>query len=146
MVLQDPLDHLVLLELMVLKVQKETWDLKESQAHPGSRESLGHRVFLVLKAPLDHLEKKDLRAGRGCLDYLELMGPLVILVRRGHLERKEPKVHQAHRVPLVILVLVVLRVQMVSVVSRDQRERRVRTVSRVSRGTWESKETGVKLV
>lgn len=144
-VLRDPLDHPVLLELTDLQVPKETWDHKESQAHPVNKESLEHRVFLVPKAPLDHLEKKDLRADLGYLDYLELMGPLVILVRRVHLERKEDKVHQVHRVLLVILALVVSRVRMASVVSRDQREKRVRMVSQVSRGTWESKETGVSL-
>lgn len=90
--------------------------------------------------------KKDLRAGRGCLDYLELMGLLVILVRRVQLERKEHRVPQVHRVLLVILALVVSRVLMVSVVSRGQRERRARMVSQVSRETWESKETGVSLV
>lgn len=145
-VLRDPLDHLVLLELMDLQVPKETWDHKESPARPVSRESQEHRVFLVLKAPSDHPEKKDLRAGRGCLDYRELMGLLVILVRRVHLERKEAKVHQVHRVPLVILALVVSRVPMVFVVSRDQRERRAKMVSQVLRETWESKETGVSLV
>lgn len=128
-----------------LQVPKETWDHKESQAHPGSRESPEHRVFLVLKALSDHLVKKDLMAGRGCLDYLELMGLLVILVKRVHLERKEPWVPQVHRVLLVILALVVSRVPMVSVVSKAERERRVRTVSQVSRETWESKETGVSL-
>lgn len=145
MVLQDPLDRLVLLELMGLLVPKETWDHKENQAHPVSRESLEHRGFLVLKAPLDHLVKKDLRAGRGCLDYLELMGLLVILEKRVHLERKEARVHWVHRVLSVILALVVSRVPTVSVVSRVQRERRVRMVSQVSRETWESKETGVSL-
>lgn len=146
MVHQDPLDLLVLLELTGLQVQKGTWDHKENQAHLGSRESPEHRVFLVLKAPLDHLVKKDLRAGRGYLDYLELMGHLVILVRRVHLERKEHRVQQVHRVLLVILVLVVSRGPMVSVVSRGQKERRARMVSQVSRVTWESKETGVRLV
>lgn len=145
MVLQDPLDPLVLLELTGLQVPKETWDHKENQAHPGSRESQEHRVSLVLKAPSDHLVKKDPRAGRGCLDYPELMGLLVILVRRVLLERKEPRVPQVHRVLLVILALVVSRVPMVSVVSRGQRERRARMVSQVLRETWESKETGVRL-
>lgn len=145
MVLQEPLVLLVLLESTGLQVPKETWDHKENQAHLGSRESPEHRVFLVLKAPLDHPVKKDHRAGRGCLDYLELMGLLVILVRRVHLERKEPRVQLVHRVLLVILALVVSRVLMVSVVSRDPRERRARMVSQVSRETWESKETGVRL-
>lgn len=144
-VLQDPLDLLVLLESTGLQVQKETWDHKENQAHPGSRESLERRVFPVLKAPSDHPVKKDPRAGRGCQDYLELMGLLVILVRRVQLERKERRVHQVHRVLLVILALVVSRVLTVSVVSKGQRERRVRMVSQVSRETWESKETGVRL-
>lgn len=142
MVLLDPLDLLVLLGLTGLMVPKETWDHKENQAHPGSRESPEHRVFLVLKVLSDHLVKKDLTAGRGCLDYLELMGLLVILVRRVHLERKEPWVPQVHRVLLVILAPVVSRVLMVSVVSRAGRERRARMVSQVSRETWESKETG----
>lgn len=144
-VLPDPLDLLVLLELTDLQVQKETWDHKESQAHPGSKESLEHRVFLVPKALLDHLGKKDLTAGRDWLDYLELMDLLVILVKRDHLERKEPWVHQVHRVLLVILALVVSRVLMVSVVLRGERERRARMVSQVSREIWESKETGVSL-
>lgn len=98
-----------------LQVPKETWDHKESQAHPVSRESLEHRVFLVPKAPLDHLEKKDLRAGRGWLDYPELTGLLVILVRRVQLERKEPRVHQVHRDLSVIPALVESRVLMVYV-------------------------------
>jgi len=113
---QGLLDHLVLPELMGLQVPKGTWDLKESQAHLDNRESPELRVFLVLKAPLGHPVKKDLRAGQGCLGYLELMALLVILVRRVPLERKEAKVQWVHRVLSVILALVVSRVPTVSVV------------------------------
>lgn len=115
-VLQDPLDHLVLLEWTGLQVQKETWAHKVNQAHLGSREFQVHRVFQVLKAPSDHLEKKDLLAGQDYLDYLGLMDLLVILERRVHLERKELRVHQVLRVPLVILAHVVSRELMESVV------------------------------
>lgn len=115
-VLQDPLDLLVLLEWTGLQVQKETWAHKVNQAHLGSRESQVHRVFQDLKAPLDHLEKKDLLVGQDYLDYLGLMDLLVILERRVHLERKELRVHQVPRVPLVILALVVSRELMESVV------------------------------
>lgn len=117
-VLQGPLDLLALLELTGLQVPKETWDHKENQAHQGSRESRALRVFLVPKAPSDHLVKKDLRAGQGCLDCLELMGHRVILVRRVLLERKEHRVQQVHKVLLAILVLVVSRVPTASVVLR----------------------------
>lgn len=113
---RDPLDHLVLLESMDLMGPKETWAHKASRVPQVSRGSLEHRVFLVLKVPLVHLEKKDLRAGRDWLDYLELMGLLVIQAKRVQLERKEARVLQVHRVPSVILVLVVSRVLMVSVV------------------------------
>lgn len=112
--LQDPLDHLALLESTGLQVPKETWDHKENQAHPVSRESLEHRVFLVLKAPSDHLEKRDHRVDQGYPVYLELTVLLAILERRVHLERKEAKVHQVHRVPLGIQALVESRVQTVS--------------------------------
>ncbi|KAA8580958.1 hypothetical protein FQN60_013916 [Etheostoma spectabile] len=86
---------MVLLELMGLQVPKETWDRKENQAHLGSRESPEHRVFLVLKALSDHLVKKDRRAGRGWLDYLELMGLLCVLlspiyVHTGHPGKEGP--------------------------------------------------------
>ncbi|KAK0134735.1 Collagen alpha-1(XI) chain [Merluccius polli] len=73
-VLRAPLDSLGLLVWMALTVPKETWDLKESQAHLGSKASLGHRVFPVLKALLDHLEKKDPRVDLGWLAYQELTG------------------------------------------------------------------------
>lgn len=88
-----------------LMVQKETWDRKESLGRLGSRESPAHRVFLDLKAPSDHLVKKDLWAGRGCLDYPELTGLLVILARRVLLERKDRRVRQVLRVPSVTPVL-----------------------------------------
>lgn len=103
-----PLDLLALpasLESTGLRVQKETWDPKESQGHLGSRESPAHRVFLDLKAPSDHLVKKDLRADRGCLDYPEPTGLLVILARRVLLERKGRRVRQVRRVPSVTPVL-----------------------------------------
>lgn len=116
MVLQDPLDHLASLESTGLQVPKETWDPKENQAHPVSRESLEHRVFLVLKAPSDHLEKRDRRAGQGYPVYLELMVLLDIPERRVHLERKEARVHQVHRVPSGIQAPVVSRALTVSVV------------------------------
>ncbi|KAG7216742.1 hypothetical protein INR49_021125 [Caranx melampygus] len=79
-VLQDPPDLLALLELTGLKVLKETWDHKENQAHLGSKEPQGHR---------------DLRAGLGCLDYLELMGLLCVLlspiyVHTGHPGKEGP--------------------------------------------------------
>lgn len=114
--LQDPLDHLALLESTGLRVPKETWDHKENQAHPVSRESLERRVFLVLKAPSDHLEKRVHRVDLGYPVYLELTVRLDILERRVHLERKEVKVHMVHRVLLGIQVLVVSRVLTVSVV------------------------------
>lgn len=144
-VLQAHLDHPVLLELTDLQVLKETWAHKESQVLLVSRAYPEHRVFLVLKVRLVHLEKKDLRAGQGCPDCLELMDLLVILVKRVHLEKKEHRVLRVHRVRSAILVPVVSRVLMVSAVSRGQRERRVKMASQVSRGIWESKETGVSL-
>lgn len=143
--LLDHLEALVLLELTGLKVSKETWDHKVNQAHPVSKEFQEHRVFLVLKAPLDHLVKKDLRADRGCLDCLELMVLLVILEKRVHLERKDRRVLLVLRDLLVIPALVVLREPMVSEVLRVQRERREKMVSQVLRETWESRETGVSL-
>lgn len=45
------LDSLVLLVLMVLLVQKETWDLKESQDHLASKATPEVKVSLVHKAP-----------------------------------------------------------------------------------------------
>lgn len=105
----------VLLEWTGLMVLKETWDHKENQAHPDSKESQEHRVSLVLKAPLDHLEKKDLRADPGCLVYLELTVLLVILEKRVHLEKREARVLLVLRVLSVILALVGLRELMVSV-------------------------------
>lgn len=86
----DPPDNLVSLVWTALTVPKETWAPRESQARPDSRVSPGRRVFLVLKAPSDHLVKKVLRGGQGWPACLDLMGLLAILVRRVHPERKEP--------------------------------------------------------
>lgn len=77
-----------------------------NQAHPDNKESQEHRVSLVLKAPLDHLEKKDLRADPGCLVYLELTVLLVILEKRVRLERREARVLLVLKVPSVTLALV----------------------------------------
>lgn len=104
-VLQDLLECQASPEWTDLQVPKETWDHKGNRAHQVSREFLEPRVSLVPKVRSDHLDKKDLRAGRGFLDYLELMGLLVILVRRVHLERKVPRVHWVLKVLLVILAL-----------------------------------------
>jgi len=85
-----PPDNLVSPVWTAHTVPKETWGRRESPAHPGSRESPERRVFLVLKAPSDHLVRRGLGAGQGwpaCLDPMDL---LVILVRRVHPERKEP--------------------------------------------------------
>lgn len=82
---------------MALTVPKETWGLKESQAHQGSRASLGHRVFLVLKALSDHLAKKDPRVDLGWPAYLELTVPLDILAKRDPRARKEPWVREDPR-------------------------------------------------
>lgn len=105
----------VLLEWTGLMVPKETWDRKVNQAHPDSKESQEHRVSLVLKAPLDHLEKKDLRADPGCRVYLEPTVLLVILEKRVHLERREARVLLVLRVLSVIPGLVGLRELMASV-------------------------------
>lgn len=113
--LLDLLEPQVLLESTGLMVQKETWDHKVNLGHPGSKESQEHRVSLVLKAPLDHLEKKDPRADPGCLVYLEPTVLLVILEKRDHLERREARVLLVLRVPSVILALVGLRELMASV-------------------------------
>lgn len=113
---QAPQDRPALLELTGLQVPKETWAHKESQVPQVSRASPEHRVFLVLKVLLVHLEKKDLRAGQGYLDFLELMGLLVILVKRVHLEKREHRVLQVRRVLLAILVPAVSRALMVFVV------------------------------
>lgn len=115
-VLQAPQDPPVLLELTDLQVPKETWVLKESQVLQVSRASQEHRVFPALRVPSVHPEKKDLRAGQGYLDYLELMGLLAILVRRVHLEKREHRVLQVRRVRLVILDPAASREPMVSVV------------------------------
>lgn len=112
--LLDLPEPLVLLEWTGLTVQKETWDHKVNQAHPDSKESQEHRVSLVLKALLDHLEKKDLRADPGCLVYLEPTVLLVILEKRVHLERREARVPLVLRVLSVILALVGLRELMAS--------------------------------
>lgn len=129
-----------------LTVPKETWALKESQAHLGSRVSPGRRVFPVLKARSDHLERKDPRVDLGWLVYLELMVPLDILGRRDPPERREPSVKQGPRDQSVILAPVESRVLTVSAASRVERERRVRTASPDSRETWVSRETGESLV
>jgi len=86
----DPLDSLVSLEWTALTVPKETWGHKESQGHPDSRVSRGHRVFLDLKGPSDLPEKRDLTAGRDWPAYLEQTVLPVTQAKRGPLERKEP--------------------------------------------------------
>lgn len=104
-----------LLEWTGLTDQKETWVHKVNQAHPDSKESQEHRVSLVLKAPLDHLEKKGLRADPGCLVYLEPTVLLVILVKRAHLEKREARVLLVLRVRSATLALEGLREPMASV-------------------------------
>jgi len=85
-----PPDNLVSLAWTALTVPKETWGHKESQGHPVSRVSQGHRVFLDLKGPSDLLVKRDLTAGRDWLAYLEQMVLPVTQAKRAPLERKEP--------------------------------------------------------
>lgn len=92
-----------------------TWDHKVNQALPDSKEFLEHRVSLVLKAPSDHLEKRDLRADPGFLVYPEQTVLLVILEKRVHLGRREARVLLVHRVLSATLALVGLRELMASV-------------------------------
>lgn len=99
-----PLDSLVLLELMALRVQKETWVLKESLGLPDSRESLAHKVFQVLKALLVHLVKKDPRVNLVSQACLVQTGLMVTRAKKVHLEKKVPKDSPAHKGQLDILV------------------------------------------
>lgn len=105
--LLDLLDNLALLVLMVRRVPKETWGLRESQVLLDSRESQEDRVFQVHRDPSDHPEKKALREGLVCLDCLVQMGLLDILVKRVHLERKELWASLVPRAPSAILALAV---------------------------------------
>lgn len=86
-----------------------------NQVHPDNKESQEHRVSLVLKAPSDLLEKRDLGADLGCLVYLEQTALLVILEKRVHLERREARVLLVLRVLSVTLALEELRELMASV-------------------------------
>lgn len=110
--LQEPQ---ALLEWTGLMDQKGTWDHKVNQALPDSKEFREHRVSLVLKAPSDHLEKRDRRADPGCLVYLEPTALLAILEKRVHQERREARVLLVLRVLSVTLALVGLRELMASV-------------------------------
>lgn len=104
--LPDHQEPQALLEWTGLMDQKGTWGHRVNQALPDSKEFQEHRVSLVLKAPLDHLEKRDLGADPGCLVYLELTARLVILGKRVRLERREDRVLLVLRVPSVTLALV----------------------------------------
>lgn len=105
--LLDLLDNLALLVLMVHTVPKETWDPRESRGLRVSRESQEDRVFQVLKAPSDRLEKKVLMEGLVCLECLAQTDLLDILVKRVHRERKELWASSVPRAPSAILALVV---------------------------------------
>lgn len=94
---------------------KGTWDHKVNQALPDSKEFREHRVSQVLKAPSDHLEKRDRRGDPGCLVYLEQTALLVILEKRVHLGRREARVLSVLRVLSATLALVGLRELMASV-------------------------------
>lgn len=89
-------DSVVLLDLMVKLVPKETWVHKESQDLLVSRVRLVHMVSLVLKVRSGLPVKKDLKVNKVWLVLLVLTAPLVTRAK---------KVLQARKEELVPLVL-----------------------------------------
>lgn len=83
------LDSAVSQDLTAKLVPKATWAPKEREGPLASRGSLDHKVWSVLKALLDHLVKKDLKAVRVWQAWVALTVLLVILGRKAPPERKE---------------------------------------------------------
>lgn len=89
---------------MAPKDPKGTWVPKESpdlQVNKGIQEL---KVFLVHKVQLVLLVKKDHKEKQGLLDFLVLMGLLVILEKKASPEIRVLWVLLVHRVLLAILV------------------------------------------
>lgn len=89
---------------MAPKDQKVTWVPKGSLDRPVSKGIQDLRVFLVHKAQLALQVKKGHKENQGLLDFLVLMGLLVILEKKASLEKRVLWVPQVHRGLLAILV------------------------------------------
>lgn len=89
---------------MAHKDLKETWVLKESLDLLVSKGIQDLRVFLVHKALLAHLVKKDHKESQGLLVYQVQMGLRDTLEKKASLEKRGPWVLLVHKVLLAILV------------------------------------------
>lgn len=106
--LKGPLDFqdlLVFVEMMVLMVQKETWDHKASQVLQDSRGHQEHRECQDHRVLLDHQERKDPQESQVSQECPELMALQVIQEKKGLVEPKEIRVQMVLKDLSAILAL-----------------------------------------
>lgn len=108
-------DLLVYVETMVLMVLKETWDPRESQAHPGSRVNQELRECQDLRVLMDLQERRAPEESLVCQACPVLMDLQATQERKGQVAPKETWDQVGLRVLLVTLALVESRVSKVSV-------------------------------